>query len=165
LGKDCLINSLDNRNRNCSRQEKERGSMYNTRFYIVNVSSIFRRKFTILPENLIYVGRGCNPEGWQELHFAKSPLSNPFKIGKDGDRRTVILLYKQWLFEKMCMNDPAVMWELYRIASHREVILACHCAPKLCHASIIRDACDWYFHHTPLFRTKKFNAYINSKNL
>lgn len=72
----------------------------------------------------VYVGR---PSRW----------GNPFKIGRDGDRETVIAKYRKWL-----LNQPDLVE-----AARRELrgkILGCWCCPPegfrgrlLCHGQIL----------------------------
>jgi hypothetical protein len=64
----------------------------------------------------IYIGR---PSDW----------GNPFVIGNDGDRATVIEKYRQWL-----LTQP----ELYaRIHELRGKTLGCWCKPAACHGDIL----------------------------
>ena len=71
-----------------------------------------------------------------------SPLGNPFKLERESDRESVIEWYEVWLREKIRTRDKAVCDELnrlFKIARDSGVLeLACWCAPKLCHAEVIR---------------------------
>ena len=71
-----------------------------------------------------------------------SPLGNPFKLERESDRESVIERYEVWLREKITTRDKAVCGELnrlYKIARDFGVLeLLCWCAPKLCHADVIR---------------------------
>jgi hypothetical protein len=75
----------------------------------------------------------------------QSWLGNPFVIGTDGNRTEVIELYKQWFDDKM-LNDKEFKERFYQLAKkyHQyEIIqLACWCYPKMCHASIIKQALE-----------------------
>lgn len=66
-----------------------------------------------------------------------SPLGNPYAIGRDGDRETVIAKYQDWLDRQIAHRDPVVLTALLGIRPDQD--LACYCAPQACHAEIIRD--------------------------
>lgn len=70
----------------------------------------------------IYIGRG-------------SPWGNPFKIGRDGDRREVINRYKWW-FVQQSGNVQAARTEL------RGRILGCYCSPLACHGHFLARVAD-----------------------
>lgn len=82
-------------------------------------------------ETAFYVGRG-------------SPLGNPFKVKPHGphERGETIPLYEQHLRERISAGDPNVRAELNRIYQHArehdETLLMCYCAPRACHADIIK---------------------------
>ena len=85
------------------------------------------------PEHqVVYVGRG-------------SPLGNPFVMQNpsDTERRRVIWRFRYWLEEQLAAQPPnaGVLQQLATIrelASTGPVYLACFCAPKPCHAGVIR---------------------------
>ena len=64
----------------------------------------------------VYIGR---PSKW----------GNPFVIGKDGDRQTVIDLYEDWLAEQ-----PHLIAALHEL---RGKDLVCWCAPHECHGDVL----------------------------
>lgn len=64
-----------------------------------------------------------------------SPLGNPYAIGPDGDRETVIEKYRTWLEARIAERDPVVCTALLGI--HPGQPLACHCAPQARHAEVI----------------------------
>jgi hypothetical protein len=72
-----------------------------------------------------------------------SPLGNPYVIGRDGDRATVIARYRQWLRDCIIAGDPRVSRELERLArlarERGQLTLVCWCAPQPCHADVIRE--------------------------
>ncbi len=70
----------------------------------------------------IYIGRG-------------SPWGNVFKIGKDGDRREVIELYKWW-FVQQSGKVQAARTEL------KGRILGCYCSPLGCHGHFLAQVAD-----------------------
>jgi hypothetical protein len=68
-----------------------------------------------------------------------SILGNTFRIGRDGDRKTVIMKNLRWLRKKY-RERGAVYQELHRlaeIARHGDLVLICWCAPSACHAHLI----------------------------
>lgn len=75
-----------------------------------------------------------------------SPLGNPFYMGSEDDRERVIEEYRRWLWAQIQLKGQVyeelqrllVIWQL---TGH--LILACWCAPKRCHAHIIRRALLW----------------------
>lgn len=70
-----------------------------------------------IPKWAVYVGRG-------------SPWGNPFKIGEDGDRDTVIAKY-----EEMLLASPE---KIEAVKIHlKDKDLVCFCAPSKCHADIL----------------------------
>ncbi|MHB1644226.1 MAG: DUF4326 domain-containing protein [Acidithiobacillus sp.] len=69
-----------------------------------------------------------------------SPLGNPYAIGTDGDRQTVIEQYRDWLLARIAERDPVVCTALLGIQSGQP--LSCHCAPAPCHASVIAEILD-----------------------
>jgi hypothetical protein len=75
-----------------------------------------------------------------------SILGNPFIIGRDGDRDSVISQYRDWLGRKLAEDDPVVMSELRRIAlaAAGEVRLFCWCAPLACHGDVIKAVVQRY---------------------
>lgn len=69
----------------------------------------------------IYIGRNSvyGDEKW----------GNPFEIGKDGTRKEVIKLYKDWLWQQ-----PDLLIDLMSLDGK---VLGCHCKPKSCHGDVI----------------------------
>jgi hypothetical protein len=64
----------------------------------------------------VYIGR---PSKW----------GNPFEIGKDGDRETVIRKYREWV-----VTQPNLMAALPEL---RGKVLGCWCSPKACHGDVL----------------------------
>lgn len=64
----------------------------------------------------VYIGR---PSKW----------GNPFVMGKDGDRETVVKKYKEWL-----LKQPKLMAQLHEL---RGKVLGCWCAPQACHGDVL----------------------------
>ena len=63
----------------------------------------------------VYIGRG-------------SKWGNPFKISVDGDRKTVINLYREWIIHQPVFND---------IEELRGKTLGCFCHPLPCHGDVL----------------------------
>ena len=91
-----------------------------------------------------------------------SPLGNPFVIGRDGDRRTVIKLYDNWLTEQIAtftchgVESPAVkeLNRLWTVCIQNEGLkLVCWCSPQACHGDVIK----YYLDHA----NEKMNAHFN----
>jgi hypothetical protein len=72
-----------------------------------------------LPPGAIYVGR-------------PSVFGNPFVIGRDGDRATVIARYEEWIRAP----EQAQLLERARRELHGRD-LVCWCAPQACHADVL----------------------------
>ena len=92
--------------------------------------TVIHKKNTKNIDSEIYIGR-------------PSPLGNPFVIGKDGDRNNVIKLYKEWLHNKVYVEEnSAVLRELHIIAererNNKNTQLVCWCAPLACHGDVIK---------------------------
>jgi|SRR3989304_2107418 len=64
-----------------------------------------------------YIGRG-------------SIFGNPYKIGRDGDRETVIKKY-----EKYARKNKVLMESIQGLPEN--AILGCFCKPKMCHGDVI----------------------------
>lgn len=63
----------------------------------------------------VYIGR---PSKW----------GNPFIIGQDGDRQTVIKKYEEWIVNQPVMKD---------LEELRGKILGCFCDPLPCHGDVL----------------------------
>jgi hypothetical protein len=55
--------------------------------------------------------------------------SNPFKIGRDGNRGKVIEMYRKWIFLR-----PELLKRLPELRGKR---LGCWCAPQACHGDVL----------------------------
>ena len=76
----------------------------------------------------IYVGR-------------PSPLGNPFPLHNETDRAAVIRHYEDWLAEQLldpCSAASSEMSRLATLARKQDICPVCFCAPKACHADIIK---------------------------
>jgi hypothetical protein len=77
-----------------------------------------------------------------------SVLGNPYYIGRHGNRAQVIQKYREWLADKLIQNDPNCevcreFYRLFQIAKFGDLVLACWCKPKACHADVIKSAIEW----------------------
>jgi hypothetical protein len=77
-----------------------------------------------------YIGRG-------------TPLGNPFRIGRDGNRKEVIDKYAHWLKYQFNSGTKEVLSEIFRLEklciAQQGLTLVCHCTPEKCHGEIIRE--------------------------
>jgi len=64
-----------------------------------------------------------------------SPFGNPFVIGRDGDRGTVIRKYRAWL-----LAQPALVERSRRELAGK--VLGCWCAPSPCHGDVLADVAN-----------------------
>jgi len=69
-----------------------------------------------MPANAVYIGRG-------------SKWGNPFHIGTNGDRATVIAKYEHWLADQHHL--------LRALDELRGRDLVCFCAPQACHGDLL----------------------------
>lgn len=67
-----------------------------------------------------------------------SRFANPYKIGVDGSRETVLRLYRAHL-RAMLERDPQARQELEALRGKR---LGCFCKPKDCHGDILVEALE-----------------------
>jgi len=58
------------------------------------------------------------------------PFGNPFEIGKDGTREEVVEKYAEWV-----LTQPELLAIIKTELKGK--VLACWCAPKLCHGDIL----------------------------
>lgn len=80
-----------------------------------------------------YIGRA-----W--AGFDESPYHNPFHLGKDGDRETVLIKFAAYWYapEQKWLRDQAA-----EIGPND--ILGCWCKPLACHGDIIAGYVDWKY--------------------
>lgn len=74
-----------------------------------------------------------------------SPLGNPFRIGVNGTREEVLAGYRRWLWAQIKLKNEVYL-ELKRLAAlakHGDITLVCWCAPKRCHADLVKSAVEW----------------------
>mgnify|MGYP001558162244 CR=1 FL=1 len=83
---------------------------------MTKVVNIYKNKYDI------YIGR-------------PNYFGNPFVIGIDGTRKTVIKLYKEWFYKEIKINSIFKT----KILELKGKILGCYCSPKECHGDIITE--------------------------
>ncbi len=94
---------------------------------------------------MIVIGnRRTNYPGNKGLHIKvdrSTHLGNPFKIGTDGTREQVIEKYRIHLPHLLADNPLAreAMQVIREHAHHNPLTLDCWCAPKACHAEVIKE--------------------------
>ena len=70
-----------------------------------------------------------------------SPLGNPFVLHREEGRAAVIRDYEDWLAEQLLDPKSPASREIHRLAElarKKDLCLVCFCAPKACHADIIK---------------------------
>lgn len=80
----------------------------------------------------IYIGR-------YHPIYGDSRYQNPYHIGKDGDRRTVISMYRRWLWEEIKANRIT----LDELRSLDGKVFGCWCSPHPCHGHVLAAAVRW----------------------
>lgn len=64
-----------------------------------------------------------------------TPFGNPFILGKDGDRTTVLAKYRAY-FLKRVNDEPFFRRQVLALRGKK---LGCVCSPKLCHGMVIAE--------------------------
>ena len=101
-----------------------------------------------LPMVKVYVGRPAKGE-------VNSKLANPFPIVRDTEaqRDDVTARFEAWLLERLAKEGHPVQVEFLalveRVRKGEHIALACYCAPKKCHADIIKKYLEQYLENTP----------------
>jgi len=89
------------------------------------VEILNRHKIERWPVNARYIGRG-------------TPFGNPFAIGQDGDRETVIEKFRSYLERESEDGSSRIVDALRGL--REDTALVCSCAPRPCHGEVIRAA-------------------------
>lgn len=70
-----------------------------------------------------------------------TPLGNPFWMQVEYMRDQVCNQYEEWFAQQVANGEPNLMNQLnqlWELGQHQGYLkLACHCAPKRCHANTI----------------------------
>lgn len=86
---------------------------------------------TTQPTTVVNITRG---EAFDVYYGRPSIWGNPFVIGRDGNRATVIAKHAQWI-----QTQPQLLARLHELKGKR---LACYCAPQLCHCDTLARLAD-----------------------
>ncbi len=82
-------------------------------------------------------------EPWQIRVDRETILGNPFIMEYEEQRDGVIEKYREWFNNHLLIESPIIKEELERISKiykkHGRLELFCWCAPKKCHAEVIRE--------------------------
>jgi hypothetical protein len=96
---------------------------------VVNVRSYGGRAgFERSSQNAVYIGR-------------PSVLGNPFVLGRDGDRSTVIEKFRHWLWVQVKQGNVQVLRAIRSLTEHS--VLGCWCSPDACHGQVIQACWQW----------------------
>ena len=95
-------------------------------FEVINIRSL-PKSFKNWPEDCVYLGRGNS-----RLGLPHSPLSNPFKIGPDGNRAEVIKKFRVYYHNRPGLKEYARKHLLGKKG-------VCWCAPDPCHLDVIAE--------------------------
>lgn len=68
----------------------------------------------------------------------RTKWGNPFVIGRDGDRATVIVLYREHLDAELA-SGRVTLEELAALHGKR---LGCWCAPEPCHGDVLAEVAE-----------------------
>ncbi len=71
-----------------------------------------------------------------------SVLGNPFAMRSEADRQRVVADYRAWLRSQYQTRGPErqELEHLLQLALAGPLELVCYCAPRSCHADVIREA-------------------------
>lgn len=86
------------------------------------------------PDSVVYVGRtmtGVRAGGW---NLQKHPLANPFTLRQCGTPEAAVAAYIRHLLDRPELLDQA--------RALRGKVLACWCAPAICHAHAVSWVAD-----------------------
>ncbi len=91
-----------------------------------------------------YIGRG-GVVFVDKQRFPKmaSIWANPYKIGKDGDRESVLNKYRTYIQTKV-KNDPLLVESLLKLKNKK---LGCWCYPERCHGDILLELIEYFESH------------------
>src|ERR1051325_8098751 len=85
---------------------------------------------------------GNKRQGARGIYVGRpSPLGNPFQMRSEADRAAVIRAYERWLREQLHDEQSAAsrgIRELAERARKQDGCLVCWCAPRPCHADVIK---------------------------
>ena len=86
---------------------------------------------TSQPTTVVNIKRGDS----YDVYCGRPGLwGNPFVLGRDGDRATVIAKHARWI-----QTQPQLLARLLELKGKR---LGCYCAPKPCHCNTLARLAD-----------------------
>lgn len=74
-----------------------------------------------------------------------SLLGNPYRIGRDGNRKQVIGKFRTHLEEHLKNPDSPITRRIIALASvarSTDLYLICFCAPQPCHGDVIKETIE-----------------------
>lgn len=122
----------------------------------------------IIVANKKTFNRNDYPDAYIKYVGRPSLLQNPYKIGRiHGDRAQVIEMFRQDLNKHRLAKDE--VWdeieELVKIHfAGIPIVLVCWCAPKPCHADVIKAAIEWRMKSYVESENKDFAAILKDGN-
>ena len=112
----------------------------------MNIQVMRHKHIRTEPPYVFYVGRS-NVERYYGPERCLTALGNPFHVGPTHDLADAIAAYRKWLRAKLEAEDPQVLKALQVLQdayeTHGRLVLVCHCAPKACHADVIKACLEW----------------------
>lgn len=93
------------------------------------------------PNNVYIARRGVVFVDGQRFPPRDSKFANPFKIGRDGDRATVLKKYRRWL-EQSFLSGQITVEDLWTLRGKN---LGCWCKPDRCHGDILIELINCLF--------------------
>jgi hypothetical protein len=107
----------------------------------VTPSKTLRRRLAAHTEDAM-ITVGNKKHGASGIYVGRpSPLGNPFAMQGEAQRAAVIRAYEDWLAEQVLDPSGPASREIHRLAElarNQDLCLVCFCAPKACHADIIK---------------------------
>jgi len=104
-------------------------------------SKTLRRRLAAQKEDAM-ITVGNKQRGARGIYVGRSsPLGNPFPLLREAERAAVIRDYEDWLAEQLLDPRSPASIEIHRLAAlarKQDLCLVCWCAPKACHADIIK---------------------------
>jgi hypothetical protein len=85
--------------------------------------AVVNKRTHVKTDNDVYIGRG-------------SVWGNPYVIGRDGDRESVIAKYVILMSKRF--NEDHWLW-YNRLKELKGKNLVCYCKPKACHGDVLEE--------------------------
>jgi len=103
---------------------------------MTTVVHLKRKGGVVVQDCDVYIGRRMTMGGW---NLPQSKWANPFTIGHDGDRATVLTKYRAHV-----LSRPDLIAALPELAGKR---LGCWCAPEPCHGNVLIELLTTFTPH------------------